>query len=171
MFQLHRALHCLASVHLGHLTTGPFLLSMGEPLPSKKRSILYAGDAFDCSPAKAVPFTPPLSPPTSPLPVIGWLPCAKAVLSPLPLASCPTYEECPRASTPFSLSRPKLENKRRGRFLPYLKEYGYPHPISHEKRLSPPTGASSRSLYILYHIYKEKKRPSGQMSSGLMASR
>lgn len=114
MFQLQRPLHCLASVHLGHLTTGPFLPSIGEPLPSKKRSSSYAGSAFDCSPAEAVPVTQPLCPPTSPLPVIGWLPCAKAVLSPLPLTSCPTYEECPRAREPFYSIRPQPEIERRG---------------------------------------------------------
>jgi hypothetical protein len=92
MLQLHRPLRFSAIVQLGHLTTGPSLPSM----PSKERFSHYAGNAFDCLPAEAVPVASPLCPPTSPHPMVGWLPCVEAVLSPLPLACLPDLRGVPR---------------------------------------------------------------------------
>ena len=92
MLQLHRPLHYSALMQLGHLTTGPSLPSM----PSKERFSRYAGNAFDCLPAEAVPVASPLYPPTSPHPMLGRLPCVEAVLSPLPLAYLPNLRGVPR---------------------------------------------------------------------------
>ena len=92
MLPLHRPLHGSATMQLGHLTTGPSLPSM----PSKERFSRYAGNAFDCLPAEAVPVASPLYPPPSPRPMVGWLPCVEAVLSPLPLACLPDLRGVPR---------------------------------------------------------------------------
>jgi len=94
MLQLHRPLHCSATVQLGHLTTGPSSPSM----PSKERFSHSAGNAFDCLPAEAVPVASPLCPPTSPHPMVGWLRFALKPFSPHYLwLACPTYVGCPGA--------------------------------------------------------------------------
>ena len=94
MLQLHRPLQYSAPRHLGQLTPGPSLPSM----PSKERFSRSAGNAFDGLPAEAVPVASPLCPPTSPHPLLGWVPCVEAVLSPLPLACLPNLRGVPRRS-------------------------------------------------------------------------
>ena len=91
MLQLHRPLHCSATMQLGHLTTGLSLPSM----PSKERcsmQMLFSTVFLHM----VVSVTASLSPPTDPHPVIGRLPCVEAVLSPLPLACLPDLRGVPR---------------------------------------------------------------------------
>jgi hypothetical protein len=56
MLQLHRLIHCLASVHLGHLTPGPSWPSV----PSQERSLGVALKPV-CLPTKREPSLPTLS--------------------------------------------------------------------------------------------------------------
>ena len=123
MLQLHRLLHWSATMQLGHLTTGPSSPSM----PSEERS-LSAGNAFDCLPAEAVSVVSPLCPPTSPLPVIGWLPCVEAVLPPLPLAFVPDLRGVPRRYRRILFDERKIGNRKEGALPPTAKACGYPRP-------------------------------------------
>jgi hypothetical protein len=92
MLQLHRPLQYSATMQLGPLTTGPSSPSM----PSKERFSRYAGNAFDCLPAEAVPVASPLCPPRGPIRWWGGCLALSAVFSPLPLACLPDLRGVPR---------------------------------------------------------------------------
>ena len=89
MLRLHRPLHFSIRA-AGHLTTGLSVSSM----PNTERSMQVALSTVLLP--VAVPVTQPSCPPTSPLPMLGWLPCVEAVLSPLPLACLPDLRGVPR---------------------------------------------------------------------------
>ena len=78
MLQLHRTLHPSTSVSLGPLTTAPSWPSM----PNQERSL--QGVFSTVLLRMAVPVIHPLSPPTSPHPIVGWLPCALSRFIPTP---------------------------------------------------------------------------------------